>query len=106
MLTMSLDDIEQRARRLAERMRLPGWRVTLASGASAIGGGSAPGVDLPTVLIALTHDSLGLERIVERLRAGEPPVIARIEDDRVVLDLRTVLEEQDDVLATRLAEVR
>jgi L-seryl-tRNA(Ser) seleniumtransferase len=61
-----------------------------------VGGGSLPGETLPTWLLALAVDSPAGS--AARLRAGEPPVIARIEDDRLLLDPRTVLPEQEEQL--------
>jgi L-seryl-tRNA(Ser) seleniumtransferase len=101
MIRASADAIEERARALAEQLRAANWSVVLTSGASAIGGGSAPTVDLPTVLIALEWPGLSADALEERLRALDPPVIARIEDDRVVLDLRTV-QPSDEVQLTAL----
>jgi L-seryl-tRNA(Ser) seleniumtransferase len=58
---------------------------------------------LPTRLIAVSHPTLTAPELESRLRAGLPPVIARIEDDRVLLDLRTVFPEQDDEIVSALA---
>lgn len=65
---------------------------------SAIGGGSLPGETLPTRVLSLDCGSTpgGPEGLMKRLRAADPPVIGRIEDDRVLLDPRTVLPEQED----------
>jgi L-seryl-tRNA(Ser) seleniumtransferase len=98
MLSASADSIEARARSLAEQLHAAGWRVSLMSGASAVGGGSAPGVELPTVLLALERDALSADALEQQLRQLDPPVIARIEDDRVVLDLRTVSAEDEPTL--------
>jgi L-seryl-tRNA(Ser) seleniumtransferase len=103
MLTTSAEIIEARAQELAARLHAVGWRVALMSGASAVGGGSAPGIELDTVLVAVEHPQWSADTLEERLRALDPPVIARIESDRVVLDLRTVFEEQDQPLADALA---
>jgi L-seryl-tRNA(Ser) seleniumtransferase len=103
MLSLSAEQIEARAQELAARLHAAGWRVSLMSGESAVGGGSAPGVALETVLLALEHDRMRPDDIEQRLRSANPPVIARIQDDRVVLDLRTVLEEQDELLADILS---
>ena len=64
---------------------------------SAIGGGSLPGETLPTRALSLDCSSIGLgaEGVMQRLRRSNPPVIARIEDDQVLLDPRTVLPEQE-----------
>jgi L-seryl-tRNA(Ser) seleniumtransferase len=99
MMAQSVEAIEDRARALGETLGQAGWRVALVSGASAIGGGSAPGVELPTVLLAIARGDVSASDLEARLRALDPPIIARIVDDRVVLDLRTVLEEQDHLLS-------
>lgn len=99
MLHMTAEAIEARVQALAGTLAEAGWRVAMMSGASAVGGGSAPGEDLPTVLLALDREGLSAAAVERRLRALDPPVVARIEHDRVVLDLRTVLPEQDELLA-------
>ena len=67
------------------------------SSRSAIGGGSLPGETLPTRVLSLDCSSIqgGPEGLMQRLRAADPPVIARIEDDRVLLDPRTVLPDEE-----------
>ena len=102
MLTASAELIEARAHELAARLHAAHWRVALMSGASAVGGGSAPGFELDTVLLAVEHPQWSAATLEERLRTLDPPVIARIESDRVVLDLRTVFEEQDEPLGDAL----
>lgn len=83
--------------------RLEAWKQALGQGEvirgeSTIGGGSLPGETLPTYLLALS--TTGPDRFLARLRQASPPVIARLENDRVVLDPRTVLPEQEqDLLA-------
>ncbi len=106
MLHATAEEIEQRAQGLAETLAEHGWRVSLISGSSAVGGGSAPGLQLPTVLLSLGRDDESAEQTEQRLRLLDPPVIARIEHDRVVLDLRTVLPGEDDALARLLREAR
>jgi L-seryl-tRNA(Ser) seleniumtransferase len=98
MIAMPLDEIAARAEAIAARIRGEGLTVDLVDGVSTIGGGSAPGSQLPTCLIALTHRTLSPDQLEQRLRAADPPVIGRIEDDRVVLDLRTVAPEQDAIV--------
>jgi L-seryl-tRNA(Ser) seleniumtransferase len=92
-----LDAAQIRAR--AERLlpMLNGVRADLAPGSSVIGGGSTPEQALPTCLIAIECEHpAALER---QLRAGDPPVIARIEEGRILIDLRTVLPEEESPLA-------
>ncbi len=105
MLHASAEAIEERVQKVAEQLANQGWRVALVSGSSAVGGGSAPGVSLPTVLLAIERDGLSPDDLESALRSLDPPVIARIEADRVVLDLRTVLEEQDELLGKLLSEL-
>ena len=88
---------------LAQELHDHGWTVSLVSGGSAIGGGSAPGLELPTVLVAIERRGLSPDALERRLRRLDPPVIARIEHDRVVLDLRTVNERQEITLRECLA---
>jgi len=105
MLTLPLDVIDRRASALVDRVKgLSGLTCTLTDGASAIGGGSAPGSALPTRLIAIASAGLSAAALEERLRGGDPPVVARIQDDRVVLDLRTVDEEDEGDLVSALRE--
>jgi len=105
MIATTAQAIESRATALARRLQTAGWHVALMNGASAIGGGSAPGVELATMLLAVERPGISTEALEERLRALDPPVIARIESDRVMLDLRTVLPQQDAALGDALAGV-
>jgi len=84
------------------------WAAELGQGEvlaseSTIGGGSLPGESLPTWVLALTVKSAG--RFLEKLRQEQPPVIARTENDRILLDPRTVLPEQDGALLVNLENV-
>jgi L-seryl-tRNA(Ser) seleniumtransferase len=102
MIAMTIDDIAPRAQAIAAGVQHPDLRADLVDGVSTIGGGSAPGSELPTRLIALTHRVLSATQLEARLRAFEPPIIGRIENDRVVLDLRTVTPEQDAMVVSAL----
>jgi L-seryl-tRNA(Ser) seleniumtransferase len=102
MLHMEADAIASRAQALADRLAPHGWRVALSTGSSAVGGGSAPGLQLPTVLLSIGRGHESAAQTEQWLRSLDPPVIARIEHDRVVLDLRTVPPQQDAALATLL----
>jgi L-seryl-tRNA(Ser) seleniumtransferase len=92
-------EIRERAERLLAR--LPEIRAGIVAGESLIGGGSTPEQSLDTWLIAI--ESGNAEALDERLRSGEPPVIARIERDRLLLDLRTVFPEEEMELASALS---
>src|SRR5438477_7410460 len=73
-------------------------RIELIDGESLIGGGSAPSALLPTTLLSITCEQLSANELATRLRSSDPPVIARVEEGSVLLDLRTVFPEQDNVL--------
>jgi L-seryl-tRNA(Ser) seleniumtransferase len=74
---------------------------------SAIGGGSLPGETLPSVAVALSAAKAPqpLDHLAYVLRVGTPSIVARIADDCLLCDLRTVLPEQDDILVERLSAV-
>lgn len=90
-------------RRLAPRFAASSLRYEIVEGHSAIGGGSAPTTHPPTMLISLTHDKLSVNQLEEALRRSDPPVIARILDGRVVIDLRTVSGAEESDLMAALA---
>jgi L-seryl-tRNA(Ser) seleniumtransferase len=92
MIRMSPHTIRQRAEALAAR--LPG--ATVQPGESVIGGGSTPDISLPTWLVAVKADE-------KKLRAHNPPIVARMENDFVLIDLRTVLPEEEDALLQALS---
>ena len=106
MLHLPAEEIETRAQALADTLASNGWRVAMISGSSAVGGGSAPGLQLPTVLLSIARDGETADATERWLRSLDPPVVARIEHDLVVLDLRTVLPDQDATLAALLRERR
>ena len=79
--------------------------ATVIDASSTVGGGSAPGSALPTRLVCLERDDLSADEIEARLRAADPPVIGRIINDAFVLDLRTVLSNEDEKLVEILRRV-
>jgi L-seryl-tRNA(Ser) seleniumtransferase len=106
MMARSPASIEARARAVAEAIDASGaYACEIVDGASTIGGGTTPGLALPTKLLALTHSRLSAAGLEAALRGLELPVIARIERDRVVLDLRTVFEDEDAALVNGLKTV-
>jgi L-seryl-tRNA(Ser) seleniumtransferase len=108
MMRLSKDEIARRAEKVVASVasaQLKRLKLELLDGESVIGGGAAPSAVLPTRLIALTHIDLSADQLSARLRASTPPVIARVEEGRVLLDLRTVFPEQDANLATVLASL-
>jgi L-seryl-tRNA(Ser) seleniumtransferase len=93
MLSFDPKGLEKRARKFYVKVfknTTETVTVTMIPGESAIGGGSGPTVHPPTTLIALKHEQLTADEVERKLRLSSPPVIARIADDLVLLDLRTV----------------
>ncbi len=106
MIRLSLEAIRLRATRLAEKISAhPQFSVRIQDGESVIGGGSTPAQSLPTVLLAMTHASHGAQELERLLRRSSPPVIARVEEDALLLDLRTVFEDQDGELLQALEAI-
>lgn len=106
LISSSLDELKTRSERfvadLRQRTVPSAVHLEVHEGESAIGGGAAPTSRLSTALISLKHDHLSANQIEEALRYSQPPVVARIEDDRVLLDLRTVLPADESELANAL----
>jgi L-seryl-tRNA(Ser) seleniumtransferase len=108
MLALTTSEIEQRAKNFM--VKLAGstsnaLTVTIVTGQSAVGGGSGPNIHPPTALIALKHVNLSADEIERRLRLFSPPVIARIADDQVLLDLRTVDDSEEPELLGALSSL-
>jgi len=100
MIAMPLSTIERRARRWAKAL---GPSAQVSDGRSMIGGGSLPQESLPTKLLALGADApMDVVAVGRRLRRGDPPVVARIEHDLLLLDPRTVDPRQDRILIAAL----
>jgi L-seryl-tRNA(Ser) seleniumtransferase len=105
MMRLSKDAIGKRAEGLAARVAAPRLKVEIVDGESLIGGGAAPSSVLPTRLLALTCEGLSADELGARLRGAEPPIIARVEEGRVLLDLRTVFPEQDPGVVAALGRI-
>ena len=102
MMRSSKADIGKRAQAILDRLRSAHLTLELMDGESVIGGGAAPSASLATRLLAMTSPEMSADEFAARLRADDPPVIARVEEGRVLLDLRTVFPEQDESLVAVL----
>jgi L-seryl-tRNA(Ser) seleniumtransferase len=98
MLRLTADQVRRRAQALLARA--PGLRAEIVAGQSVIGGGATPQQSIPTWLIAV--DCACVVDSERRLRAGDPPIVARIENERLIFDLRTVFTAEEDALAAAL----
>jgi L-seryl-tRNA(Ser) seleniumtransferase len=113
MMRLSKDEIETRAQALVKslvsptraRSERPKMNIEMIDGESVIGGGAAPSSVLPTRLLAVSCADLTADALCTLLRNSDPPVIARVEDGRVLLDLRTVAPEQDALIAEALKSI-
>jgi L-seryl-tRNA(Ser) seleniumtransferase len=107
MLAASRDEVRARAQALARALKVtaPTLAVEVVDGQSAVGGGAAPTVEIPTALLALRHTTRTADSMARDLRSGEPPIVVRILDERVVADLRTVSPEDEPALLDALARV-
>ena len=110
MMRLSKTEIGARAEALIKQVssakpKVAKLKLELIEGESVIGGGAAPSAVLPTQLIALTHAELSAGGLCERLRTSDSPVIVRVEEGRVLLDLRTVFPEQDSEVAAILSSL-
>ena len=106
MLRLSVEEIRRRAQGISDTLRAnaPRMEVEMIEGASVIGGGGAPAATSRTVLLAVTCDPLRAVALASHLRALQPPIVARVEQGKVLLDLRTVFPEQDAIIADALRE--
>jgi len=96
MIATHIEAIDGRAMAWAKKLAEAGVTARVVDGLSTVGGGSLPGETLSTKLVAIQVDSP--DELARRLRAGDPPVIGRIEDDLFLLDPRTVFGEEEEVL--------
>jgi len=107
-LAMPLHEIDQRARRLCDQIAALAsghLKASVIDGTSEVGGGALPLEALPTRLVAVQAPDLTAQALEERLRRSDPPVMVRIKDDQVLLDPRTVMEEELEELAKLVASV-
>jgi L-seryl-tRNA(Ser) seleniumtransferase len=102
---LSKEEIGRRAEAVAEKINPSRLSLEVIDGESVIGGGAAPSSVLPTRLLAIACEGMSADELSSSLRAAEPPIIARVEDGRVLLDLRTVFPEQDQAIVKALVEV-
>jgi L-seryl-tRNA(Ser) seleniumtransferase len=105
MMHMSAGQIKTRAEALQSQFASTRHlRMEIIEGESLVGGGSAPTSKLPTFLLAVTADQLSATELATRLREFEMPIVTRVDEGRVLLDLRTVFEDEEHRVVKALAE--
>jgi len=104
MIAATAEELQGRAAALAGRLAAsaPALAPALVPGESMVGGGAVPDRGVPTTLIALEPGSRGADRMARALRHGTPPVVARVAEGRVLVDLRTIHPDEDELLLAAL----
>ncbi len=103
MLAVPAEEIRSRALALVSRLGgIETISIEVLASASFVGGGAAPDAELPTWVIALRGRERSAERLLAQLRGNDPPILARISEDRVLLDLRTIAPEEEPILERAL----
>jgi L-seryl-tRNA(Ser) seleniumtransferase len=105
MMRLTKEAVGERAEALAARIAGSKLKVEIVDGESILGGGAAPSSVLPTRVLAPTCEGLSADELSARLRSSDPPIIARVVEGRVLLDLRTVFPEQDAAVAEVLGRI-
>jgi L-seryl-tRNA(Ser) seleniumtransferase len=107
MMRVSEDELQHRAEHIARQLSIssPGLEIEVVESRSLLGGGSAPGAMLPSRAVAVRAPHLSADELLRRLRQCETPIVARVEDGRVLLDLRTVASEQDAIILAALVSL-
>ena len=105
MMSLTKEEIGRRTETLAAQVRSEKLNVEIIDGESVIGGGAAPSSALPTRLLALSCDGASADELAARLRASDPPIIARVEEGRVMLDLRTVFPDEEPLITAALHRI-
>jgi L-seryl-tRNA(Ser) seleniumtransferase len=105
MLSMPLTELRQRAESLAVKLRTIAGvvKVCVSEDVAYVGGGSLPDQTLPTCVVEIQTNGLSDADFALRLRTGEPAVVARLRDEKVVMDLRTIFVEQESALVQAVA---
>ncbi len=111
MLSMSKEELKKRTLKFAEKLREKFGenqilQIEISEGNSVVGGGSAPNIQSATMLLVLKHLNLSVNKLEEKLRTSKPPVITRILEDKVLIDLRTVPEIEEAELLEIIAKLK
>jgi len=104
MMRVTPEELRSRAEHLMRKLHItcPQLQIEVLESRSVIGGGAAPGSTLPTHVLAVSSQVMSSDAIAKNLRESANPIIARVEEGRVLLDLRTVTPEQDEIVAAAL----
>jgi L-seryl-tRNA(Ser) seleniumtransferase len=104
MLSMTEEALRSRAEKLCTEIQKNGCTVEVVKTKSVAGGGAVPGLELESYAIALTN-TVSVEKQEKKLREQPVPIIGRIENDRLLLDVRTIFEDDFEYVAKAVADV-
>lgn len=103
MLTIDHGELQQRAGQLRKLLeQIDGLTVAIVAGSSEVGGGTFPGLELPTVLVEIETPQISTTQLEQQLRGGIRPVIARIQNDHLQFDIRTLITGDIEAIAKKL----
>ncbi|MCT4606346.1 MAG: L-seryl-tRNA(Sec) selenium transferase [Marinisporobacter sp.] len=107
MLTISLDEIKEKADTLYEMLKnnVKNCTIEKIEGVSQVGGGSMPLEEMPTVLIRIKPENISVNKFEALLRTYETPIITRISEDQVVIDVRTLKLDEFDIIVNGLCHI-
>jgi len=105
MMRLSKEEIGKRAEAIVAQLQSTGIWTDIIDGESVIGGGAAPSATLPTRLLAVMSRRITADQMAAQFRDFDPPIVARIDDGRLLLDLRTVFPEQDGLVLAALCSL-
>jgi L-seryl-tRNA(Ser) seleniumtransferase len=105
MISTFLDALQTRAEKIRDKLQESGIEIEIQESKSTVGGGSLPGETLPTVVISVPSVDLSPDQQAKLFRKHTPPIIGRIEEEKFVLDLRTVFPHQDEVLISAVNNI-
>jgi len=100
MLLQKPEVIKTRANKIAKRLKseIKDADIRIMQDSSRAGGGALPEMDLPTYVVAIKSDQISVNELEKRLRKGDPPIITRIKGDSLIIDARTIMDKDHEVL--------
>jgi L-seryl-tRNA(Ser) seleniumtransferase len=104
MISAPVEDLQARAERIKDELEKSDIKIDISKSQSTVGGGSLPGETLPTVVISV-ESAPYVDQQAKAFREQSPPIIGRIEDEKFVLDLRTVFPHQDEIVVSAIRKV-
>lgn len=105
MLSIGLEELDGRVRTVAEGLRAVPGSIQVVDGASQVGSGSVPAEALPSKLLSIRPKGMSAETLARKLRAYDPPILARIHQEAVLLDFRTIQPEEEGLVEKAIGEI-